>query len=386
MKLKSFGRIFLSVALAATLAGCGNSSSDTIEAAPGSGGNAPQVAPAAVYTLTNTAISNSIRQYRRDPNNVLSMVDDYPTGGNGDATDLDGTYGALTFQPGVNRFFAVNPGSNTISALVLGTDGSINILSTVTSNGARPVSVAAFGDLVYVLNYGNQGQNIPANISGYRLVGSQLQPIPDSTQALSVDFPAPAQIGFHPTGTVLVVTETGTNNIITYQIDSNGKAVPGVSQGSNGNSPAGFKFTTNGLLVVAEANNNVAGTGSLSVYDVGANGTLVDLSVSTVNGQTGTATVELLNNSLVYTANQGTDNISRYGIDPYGVLNLLSGVDEVTADAPSALVASLDHLNMYALNSAANTITTYTIAADGSLDMVNLPISTPVNAVGLVAR
>lgn len=386
MKISSFSKTLLSLALTATLMACGDSSSDNTDVIPNNSGTGPAVAPAGVYTLTNTALSNSIRQYRREPNNVLTFVADYTTGGNGDASDLDGTFGALAFQHGSSRFYAVNPGSNTISAMILGTDGAISILSTVSSYGARPVSIAAFNDLVYVLNYGDVGQNIPANISGYRLVGAQLQPIPDSTQVLSTDFPAPSQIGFHPAGTILVVTESGTNNIITYQIDSNGKAVPGISQGSNGNTPGGFKFTSGGLLVVAEANNNQAGAGSTSVYNVGAAGALTDLTVSEGNGQTGTSTVEVLNDVLAYTGNTASDSISSYSLGGVGALNLLSGVAEVTGDAPSAVTISLDQLNMYTLDSAANTITTFTIASDGSLNQVNLPIATPDNAVGLIAR
>ncbi len=386
MKLKSFSKVLLSLALTATLVACGNSSSDNTDFIPDNDGTGPSIAPAGVYTLTNTAISNSIRQYRREPNNVLTFVDDYITGGNGDASDLDGTFGALAFQHGSNRFYAVNPGSNTISAMVLGSDGRISILSVVSSYGARPVSVTAFNDLVYVLNYGDVGRNIPANISGYRLVGAQLQPIPDSTQVLSIDFPAPAQIGFHPTGTVLVVTESGTNNIITYQIDSNGKAVPGVSQGSNGNTPGGFKFTSGGLLVVSESNNNVAGAGSTSVYNVVANGGLSDLTVSEGNGQTGTSSVEILNDVLAYTGNSASASVSSYSLDGAGGLSLRSGLAGVTGGAPSAVTSSLDQLHLYTLDSAANTITTFTIASDGSLNQVNLPITTPDNAVGLVAR
>ncbi len=387
MKLKSLSKALFSLALVTSLVACGNSSSDNNDVAFVPNNNGPAVAPAGVYTLTNTGISNSIRQYRREAGNVLTFIDDFPTGGNGDATDLPGTVGALNFQPGSNRFYAVNPGSNTISAMILGTDSSISILSTVTSNGARPVSIASYGDLVYVLNYGNPGLGIPANISGYRLQGAQLLPIPDSTQVLSSDYPEPCQIGFHPTGTVLVVTESGTDNIITFQVDSNGKAVPGVSQGSNGNTPGGFKFTSGGLLVVSEGNDGAAGSGTTSVYNVGVAGGLVDLTVSKGNGQTGTSSVEILSNVLVYTGNIGSNNLSAYSLDGAGSLSLIgAGIAETTDASPSSTAASLDNLNLYTLNSVANTISTYTIGSDGSLNEVNLPIATPSNAVGLIAR
>lgn len=376
------------VGLAAML-GCGDSNSNNNNnTPPPSSGGQVQVAPAAVYVMTNNGIPNQIAEYRRDANGSLSYVNQFSTGGNGDGTELEGAHSPLFFQASTNRFYAVNAGSNTISAMVLGTDGSLNVLSTVSSNGVRPVSIAASGDLVYVLNYGNINTNSPANITGFRLVGSQLQPIPNSTLALSTAHPDATQIGFHPTGTVLVVCERGTDRITTFQVDSNGLAVNPLVQASNGADPSGFDFTPNGLLVVAEANSANLGAGSASVYNVGVDGNLVDLTVSEPNGQTGTSHARVYTNApFAFTSNTESDTVSSYALDGNGNLTLVgNGANAVTGFSPTELGISNDALYLYTLNQDSDNISSFSIGANGSLTPLNGAVSVPASAVGLVVR
>lgn len=384
MKIGRYLKPLCVLGLAAML-GCGDSSNDTIANVAGGGGGQAQIAPFAVYTMTNAPISNSIREYIRQADGTLVFRDEFTTGGNGDGTDLSGAGSSLDFQSSTNRFYAVNAGSNTLSAMVLGTNGGIQVLSTVTSNGARPISVTHFNDLVYVLNYGDAVT--PANISGYRMVGAQLVPIQGSTQTLSAPNPDPVQIGFHPTGTVLVVTERGTDNIVTFVVDSNGVAQPGVSQGSNGLDPSGITFNPNGLLVVAEANAGVVGGGSSSVYDVAVNGTLVDKSISVGNNQTGTAQGRVYTNApYVFFCNTLSNTVSTYTLDGAGNLALLDGAAGFTGTAPTELGVSADNQYVYTLNQASDTLSTFRINADGSLTDLNFNPAIPATAVGLVVR
>lgn len=386
MKIGQYVKLLMLVGLAAML-GCGNSSDD-ITAPPPSSGGGPQIAPAAVYVLTNNGIPNTISQYRRTTDGSLSYVDDFSTGGNGDGTDLEGTYGALTFQSSTNRFFAVNPGSNTISAMILGTDGSMSVLSTVSSNGTRPVSIATVGDLVYVLNYGDVTTNQPANISGFRFTGSQLQPIANSTQFLSSAHPDAAQIGIHPTGSVVVVTERGNDNIVTFVVDAAGAVGTGVSRGTNGLSPSGFDFTPNGLLIVAEANDSVVGQGTTSVYNVAVDGSLVDLTVARANGQTGTSSAKSFNfGPYVFAANTDSDNISTYSIDGDGNLTLQgNGNAAATGQGPTDLGVSYDYLYLYSLNRESDTVSTFSILDTGTLVSSNSVLAVPASSVGMVVR
>ena len=386
MKLHSFFKVALSVGLALML-GCGDSSSDNNDVPPPSQGGGTQIAPFGAYVMTNAPINNTILTYIRTADGALTFSDEFTTGGNGDGTDLEGGQGSLVFQDGTNRFYCVNAGSDTVSALILGVDGGLAPVSTVTSNGARPISVTYTNDLVYVLNYGDVNTNQPANITGFRFVGSSLIPIPNSTQTLSVDHPDACQIAFHTTGTVLVVTERGTDNIITYVVDSNGVAQPGISQGSNGDDPAGIDFTPNGLLVVSEGNNANIGAGSSSVYIVAQNGSLVDTSISVGNNQTGTHGVKVYGNApYVFYTNTESDTVSSYTLDGQGILTLNAGDAGNTGDAPRDIKVSADSQYLYTLDGGSDALSTFRINANGSLTDLNMGPTLPATSVGLVVR
>ena len=54
-----------------------------------------------------------------------------------------GSQGSLAFDARLQRFFAVNTGSNSISMLSLDADGNLQSLSTVDAGGLRPISITA---------------------------------------------------------------------------------------------------------------------------------------------------------------------------------------------------------------------------------------------------
>ena len=364
--------------------GCGSSSQDTTTQPTQTA--QPATPPAAVYTLTNDAATNAVREYRRNTNGTLSFVADYPTGGSGSGDGLSGSSNALVFDSGSNRFYAVNAGSNSITVMSLATDGTLSTVNTVNSGGTRPISVTAFADLVYVLNAGDAAQNIPANISGFRLAGSQLTPIEGSLEALSAANPNPAQIEFAPAGTVLAVTERATNKVSTFRLDSNGAAEAVQAQNSNAPTPFGFDFTPGGVLVVSEAQNGDAGASSVSSYTLDANGQVSTISNSVVNSQTGACWVQVNRFApYAYVTNTGSDNISLYEVDAAGALSLV-GSDTATGDAPVDLAISNDALFLYTLNTGDDSISVFSIGGDGALSPVTGISGLPANSVGLVAR
>lgn len=387
MKIRTYTKLVLVSLLAFIAMGCGDDN-DNNTVAVTQQGSTQQQAPAAVYVMTNDATTNAVRELRRNANGSLNFVADYPTGGSGSGDALNGSSDSLFFSEGTNIFYAVNAGSNSISAMVLATDGSLSVLNTVNSGGTRPISVAAFGDLVYVLNFGDPTANpaVAANITGFRLVGSQLQPLAGSTQALSATNPNPAQVGFTPSGTILVVTERGTNNISTFALNSNGVAGPVQTQASGGNTPFGFDFTPGGVLVVSEANGG--GASSASSYSVGVTGIATIISNAIANGQNAACWVEVARNApFAYTTNTNSNNVSIYNVDGAGVLSLVgNGNNAATGAGPIDLDISNDSAFLYVLNRDDDTISAYTIAADGSLTGINGLGGLPAASVGLVAR
>ena len=174
----------------------------------------------AVFVQTDNLTGNQVVAYRRAPDGTLTPAGTYATGGlggqlSGSVVDHLASQGSLTYDPAQATLFAVNAGSNTVS--VFGVHGDrLGLRQVIRSGGQFPVSVAARGDLVYVLNAENGG-----SVQGYRAFGGRLAPIPGSNRALGLDPSAtpqftntPGQVAFSPDGRQLIVTTKANGNDI----------------------------------------------------------------------------------------------------------------------------------------------------------------------------
>lgn len=384
MKLKNFLKLAVVAVIAATVIGCDD---DVVQPVANNNTDVTLIPPAAVYTMTNDAASNAVREYRRASTGELAFVKDYPTGASGSGDNLNGASGSLIHVRGTNRFFTVNAGSNSVTYLSLGGDGTLTPVSTANSGGTRPISVTAFGNTVYVLNAGDAANNIPASISGLELVGTQLVPINGSTQALSAANPNPAQIAFHPAGTVLVVTERDTNRITTYVMNGNVAGAP-QAQVSSAITPSGFDFNTLGTMITAGATNNAGAAGTVSSHIVAANGTVAAVTGALGNNQTAPTAVEASKlTAHAYITNAGSNNLSIVNIDGQNNLTLQGNGNSIaTGLNPTDLEISDDGLFLYVLNTGDDSISSYSVASDGSLTAIPGINGLPANSVGLVAR
>ena len=151
------------------------------------------------------------------------------------------------------------------------------------SNGIAPTSIAVHGSLVYVANAGAGG----TNYTGFRLnAGGHLSPIAGSTYALP-DTAAPGHVLISPDGTRLVGTRVGPNAgpsfLDGFAIGRDGRltAAAGSPFPAQKIGPFGSTFspTDPDQLFVSNAHDG-AGNGSVSVYDVAADGTLTAISGS----------------------------------------------------------------------------------------------------------
>lgn len=375
-------RFALILSLAFFLIGCGSSSKDRATSEPPA---PPPVQPPAVYILTNDGEVNAIQEYRRNSNGTLSLSSTYPTGGNGSGDDLGSPGNALSFDPVNNHFYAVNAGSDSITAMALGPDGKLSTLDTVDSGSIRPVSVTASGDLIYVLHAGDS--NTPASIDGFRLVDNKLQALAGSHQTLSAPLPNPTQIQFTPSGSTLVVTEPDSNKITTFTIGDDGTAALAASQDSPGATPSGFDLRADDLLVVAEAQQGTADKASISSAEVTTGGQLNVISPSVENSQTGSRHLvvgQIL--PYVYVSNFDSDSLSLYALDDDGTLTLMNGNIASTGTGPRELAISNDGLYLYVHNSGDDSLSIYTITSDGALSSLTGVGGLPSSSVGLVAR
>jgi 6-phosphogluconolactonase (cycloisomerase 2 family) len=230
------------------------------------------------------------------------------------------------------------------------------------------------------LNAGGSG-----NIQGFMIADDgSLSPIAGSSQPVSNGgvgtAPGLAQISFNSDGTSLVVTEKTTSLLDTYQVVDGVASAPS-THASAGAVPFGFAFDRHNHAVVSEA------SGSVSSYLVGANSFSV-ISPTIVNGQVAACWIAISNNGkYAYTTNAGSGTISSYSIAEDGSLSLLNAIAGSTGagSAPVDMTFSNNGAFLYALANAAHMITMFQMGADGSLNNLGA-ISVPMGVAGLAAQ
>jgi 6-phosphogluconolactonase len=333
-------------------------------------------APGAVYALTNAAGGNAVAVFARAADGALTWHTNVSTAGLGTGRSL-GSQGALALSDDGRWLFAVNAGSNDISAFRV--DGAgLALTSRIASGGLTPISIAAHGNWVYVLNGGGNG-----NISGFS-VGPDgvLASIPGSTRALSGAGVGPAQVSFSPNGQWVVVTEKATSRLDVFAVGSDGVVSPASTTASAGGTPFGFAFGHGDELFVSEA------AGSASSYLIDRAGALRVASgaVSTHQGAPCWAVVTR-NGKFGYTANAQGGSISGFAIEPDGAISLIDadGRTAVVGGGNVDLALSGNSRYLYQLNGN-RSVSGFRIASDGHLTPSGTVAGLPASTVGLVAQ
>ena len=370
---------FMATFAAITLAACQSDRSitspdTTLENSPLSATS--DNSPGAVYSLMNQASGNAVAVFDRSADGSFVAAGSVATGGTGTGAGL-GSQGALTLSDDGRWLFAVNAGSNDVSAFRVSPQG-ISLTSRTTSGGTVPISVTVHGNLVYVLNAGGAG-----NISGFTLDQQGiLAPLASSTRPLSASGVGPAQVSFSPDGRALVVTEKATSRIDVYTVDKAGLPSAPTWYTSAGSTPFGFAFGHQSDVFVSEA------AGSASSYALGKNGGLSLVSgVVPTNQGAPCWLVVTTNGRFAYTANAQGGSISGFVVDPRGALTLLD------ADGATALVGrgatdlALSGNSRYLYQLVGRNVLGFRIEADGHLTPVGSAINgLPAGSVGLAAR
>ena len=249
----------------------------------------------------------------------------------------------------------------------------------------HPISLTAYKDLLYVLNDGGAG-----NITGFNINGDgTLTAIPGSTRPLSSASSGPAEVQFSPDGRVLVVTEKGTNMIDTYTVDRKGVANGPAAHPSNGMTPFGFAFDNVGHLLVSEAFGGAPNASATSSYDVDRGGNVTVISGSVGTQQTAACWLVITKNGrYAYTTNAGSGSISSYSIAADGSLTLLESRAGDVGVGSSPIDAAFNNNShfLYALGSGSHSISGFEVASDGSLTPVGGANGLPVGDIGLASR
>jgi 6-phosphogluconolactonase len=314
------------------------------------------------------------------------------------AVDSLGSEGSLQLDQVHSLLFAVNTETTaanngagaynsdchqgTITSFAVGSDGTLTFVDRVFSRGLYPNSLTVrrqfLSDLLYVLNAGGgetgvcdeqpSTASVP-NITGFVVdlfghivpLGS-VQPIdpgpsagtgvncPDAagfaalTGAPAADFQcglnppsfprSPAQVGFTPDGTQLIVTVKGTNTIYAFPVDILGRADnPTVMHAAGPALPTyfGFTFDKNEHLLVTEA---FGAATSIPMGAAGAVSSFVDgrgnlTAISSHVGDGGTAAcwiaLEPETGKWAFVSNNLSASISSYSVAGSGRVTLLGG-------------------------------------------------------------
>ena len=346
-------------------------------------------AAGAVYTLNNSSSGNAVLAFSRSADGQIvfaGMV--VATGGTGTGAGL-GNQGALAIDAANQFLFAVNAGSNDISVFRIRENG-LRLVDRVPSGGKQPISLTVSRKVLYVLNNG-AAVGGSDSIAGFAVAtNGHLKPIV-SGLPLSAASVGPAQIGFNTDGDDLLVAEKSTNNIDVFTVDDDGVAVGPTVVPSAGQTPFGFAFGKRNEVFVSDAFGGAANAGAVSSYVVSDKHSLTTITAAAVDGQTAPCWVVLTNDGrFAYTTNTGSGNVSGYRVGFNGTLQLLSASGQTgntgTGSTPLDAAISNDSRFLYVLTPGTGNIQGFSVSLDGSLSPLSQATGVPSSASGLIAR
>lgn len=339
-----------------------------------------------VYTITNPDGPNTIAAYERNPETgELIFLDVYPTGGQGTGRVIDSQSPLIVNSAGT-LLFAVNPGSNDISVMAINDDGSLELREgPVPSRGAEPASLALSEALLYVANKGDAVN--PPTYSGF-----SVQPDGSLTRIKRRIVLAfgdnPTHVLFTPDGRKLIGIRLGSSGLDTYVVKPNGRLRLS-SQLNNQGGPfaAVFNPIAQQRLLVADA--RLPGASSYSVSEEG-----VISPINAVSNRPERAACWIAahsDGSRVWISNTGTNSVSLYTIAADGSLDL-AGTHNTAAfgRTPFEITLADDNRHLYQLNVGAGNQSIHALRvieggeAAGLADIV--PIGLPAGSapIGLV--
>lgn len=341
-----------------------------------------------LFVMGNAADGNEVLAFRRGVNGSPVLAGSFPTGGQGTGSGL-GSQGSVVLDETGEWLFVVNAGSDEISTFQV-THDYLVLRDIVSSGGDRPVSLTVHGDVLYVLNAGDaNAQPVTAsNITGFTVDEGGLTPIAGSTRPLSVTNANPAQVGFSPDGATLVVTERATQVLTSFAVDVQGVAGEPVITPSSGMTPFGFEFADDDTLVVAEAFGGAAGASAASSYRL-EDGVPVLVSGSVPTLQTSACWVAISKKrNYAYTTNTAGDSITGFSLAADGALTRFAdgGATALPGDGPADVAFSRDGRYLYVVNGQTDTIGVMQIHSSGALTVLADVPGLPASGLGIASR
>src|SRR5262249_23800803 len=341
-----------------------------------------------VFVQTNESSGKHIVVYDRADDGRLTRAGTYATGDNGGAaspgteSDRLAPQGTLAYDAASKVLIAVNAGSDSVSSFSVSGD-RLHLASVVASGGQFPASIAVHGKLVYVLNSGGSGI-----VQGFRIAGGRLVPIPHSARSLGLgntDPPffltSPGQVGFTPDGAQLIVTtKASTSTIDVFRVGPDGRLSPTpVANPSATPVPFAFTFTSGGRLAAGEA-----GASAVTTYALGSGGTLADPK-SKADGQVALCWIQRVC-SYYYVSNTGSNTLSGYTISADGHPSLVTPTGIVATTEPGSIdLTSPSQGGFLYAETGSGTVDEFTVNSDGTLTQLGVVSGLPVGIEGIAS-
>jgi 6-phosphogluconolactonase len=335
----------------------------------------------AVYVQTNAA-PNEVIAFRRADDGSLDLIGSVATGGDGDGTPHLQSQGSVTLTGDGQYLLVTNAASDDLSVFSVASDGSIEFRERVHT-GSTPRSVDESDGLVVVLNTGEPG------LASFRLDDEGIAAVEGGDQALDRSDADPAQVAFSPDGSMVVITQRGTDSVVTYEVAPDGTFGASSEVASEGPTPYGFAFTSDGTLVVTEAYRAEKGAAAASSYTI-VDGSLVARTSSVGNGRSEICwAVVTPDDRFAFTTNFADGAVSRYAIASDGSLSLEDATAGISVEGMPGLrdeALSGDGRFLYAIDADGGRIYGWSVDAEGSLEPVGSWEGVPATVAGLAAR
>lgn len=333
-----------------------------------------------VYVQTNDS-PNQVVVFRRATDGTLTRSAEHETGGAGDGQPHLPSQGSVLLAAGGAHLLVTNVGSGDVSAFAVDASGDLRLLGTVPT-GPAPKSVTEHAGLVFVLATGT-----PA-VSGFRITEGGLVAVDGGSHQLAPGSD-PAQVGFGPDGSVLVVTERGTDSISTIAVGADGTLGERTTVASSGPTPYGFGVTAGGILVVTEAFRAQKGAAAASSYTLRGT-TVTPVTASVGNGRSEICwAVVTPDGRYAFTTNFADGAVSRYVIGDDGSLSLDDAAAGWSEDGRPGLrdeAITADGGFLYALDADSGSVFGWSVGPDGALTATGSWGGLPLTAAGLAAR
>jgi 6-phosphogluconolactonase (cycloisomerase 2 family) len=207
-------------------------------------------------------------------------------------------------------------------------------------------------------------------------------------QRLEASHADPAQVAFSPDGSMVLITERATDSIVTYEVAPDGTFGDSRQIASEGPTPYGFAFTSDGTLIVTEAFGAEKGAAAASSYAI-VDGSLVARTSSVGNGRSEICwAVVTPDDRFAFTTNFADGAVSRYAIDSDGALSLEDATAGISVEGMPGLrdeALSSDGRFLYAIDADGGRIYGWSVEAEGALEPVGSWEGMPKTVAGLAA-